>query len=60
MKTVKRNVDRPHRCPECYAVRTWSRPLRFYRWVYCSPCHVRWWPGWVLSRTPGASGRRVI
>lgn len=33
--------------------------MRFYRFIYCSPCDVRWWPGWVWLRMPGAGNRPV-
>jgi hypothetical protein len=53
MRTVNRSLAAPHRCPRCHAIRTWSRPARFYRRVYCADCDVRWWPGWRWSREPG-------
>lgn len=56
MKWVGRNKDKPHRCPECHAVR------RRTHWgprttVVCGPCGVRWKMG-RGSRYPMSEYRR--
>ncbi|QYN17489.1 zinc-ribbon domain-containing protein [Amycolatopsis sp. DSM 110486] len=40
---VQRNVDKPQRCPECHAVRTWDRTRYAPRTrLSCPRCGVRW------------------
>jgi hypothetical protein len=50
---VRRNADKPHRCPGCHVVAPWRmgmtprlslgiyRPLR----MWCKDCGYRWWSG---------------
>jgi hypothetical protein len=45
-RTVKRNRDRPYRCPECQEICVLSiPPLSLDLLVTCPECDVRWWPG---------------
>jgi len=53
---VKRNEDKPHRCPECHAVATWDRPAAYGpRTVFKCPrtCGVQWRAGNRWNRSWG-------
>ena len=47
MRTVKRNWDKPHRCPECHRVCVRGDLARMLRFEHCPDCQVRW-----IGRTP--------
>lgn len=56
LKWVRRNEDKPHRCPECHMVRrrtNWGPRTT----VACGPCGVRWKMG-RGSRYPVSAYRR--
>lgn len=43
---VRRNVDKPHRCPRCHSVVTWDRCKYGPRTrLVCPYCHVQWRAG---------------
>lgn len=43
MRWVRRNGDKPHRCPECHAIPDRCRSYLGPRTaVSCAPCGVRW------------------
>lgn len=56
---VRRNEDKPHRCPRCHAVATWDREEWGPRTrVVCERCGVQWRMGCRLHRWPMRSGGR--
>jgi hypothetical protein len=44
MRWVKRNEDKPHRCPECHAVASWGKDcMRPKTKLVCpNDCGVQW------------------
>lgn len=50
---VKRNEDKPHRCPECHAIADQARGCYGPRTRFTCPagCGVQWRPGTRLSRS---------
>jgi hypothetical protein len=43
---VRRNEDKPHRCPECHHVVTWNRARYAPRTrLKCDSCRVQWRSG---------------
>lgn len=51
-RTVRRNRDKPHRCPKCHSVANWrmgvevrARPIHWPLRLWCAACEVRWWYG---------------
>lgn len=53
---VRRNEDKPHRCPECHAVATWDHKHAGPRTrLRCPQCGVQWRYGERLRKGHGAS-----
>ena len=42
-RLVRRNADKPHRCPECH--RVVAPTTHWWRTYNCRDCMVWWW-GW--------------
>lgn len=45
MRLVRRNADKPHRCPVCHAVTYRHRPARWPATSRCARCHAWWFTG---------------
>lgn len=52
MKWVKRNEDKPHRCPECHAIASWEKDKMGPRTRLVCPreCGVQWRYGRRLKK----------
>jgi ribosomal protein L37AE/L43A len=42
MHWVKRNEDKPHRCPKCHAICAWDKEPQPKTILNCKDCKVKW------------------
>lgn len=52
LRWVRRNEDKPHRCPQCHTIAAWDDPGHAWTVWRCEGCRVRWFKGINYRNTP--------